>query len=70
MTIDIKPLTGGIGAEVFGADVSNASQTDALLEAFADHAVIVIRDQDITPDQQIAFAQRIGTINVNRFFTH
>ena len=70
MTIDIKPLTCGIGAEIFGADVSDADQTDTLLEAFAEHAVIVIRDQNITPDQQIAFAQRIGTINVNRFFAH
>lgn len=70
MALEIKPLTANIGAEIFGADVSDPSQTDDLLAAFADHAVIVIRDQKITPDQQIAFAKRIGQINVNRFFAH
>ena len=67
MALEIKPLTANIGAEIFGADVSDPCQTDDLLAAFADHAVIVIRDQKITPDQQIAFAKRIGQINVNRF---
>ncbi|MDH3581525.1 MAG: TauD/TfdA family dioxygenase, partial [Hyphomicrobiales bacterium] len=67
--IDVKPLTGCIGAEVFDADVSDARQTDVLMDAFATHAVIVIRDRNITPEQQLAFAKRIGDINVNRFFT-
>lgn len=70
MGLEVKQLTGGIGAEVFGADVSDPNQIDALMAAFADHAVIVIRDQDITPEQQIAFARRFGDINVNRFFAH
>jgi taurine dioxygenase len=30
--------------------------------------VIFLRDQDITPEQHIAFAERWGKINVNRFF--
>ena len=67
--IDVRPLTGSIGAEVFGADVGDAGQSDTLMDAFARHAVIVIRDQSITPEQQLAFAMRIGEINVNRFFT-
>lgn len=70
MAFDVKPLTGAIGAEIFGADVSDPGQSDALLEAFAEHAVIVIRDQKISPDDQIGFARRIGQININRFFAH
>ena len=70
MSIDVKPLTGGIGAEIFGADVKDAGQTNALLEAFAEHAVIVIRDQKIVPNDQINFARCIGEININRFFAH
>ena len=58
MTIEIKPLTGCIGAEVFGADVGNPDHFGALMEAFATHAVIGIRDQEITPVQQLAFARR------------
>ena len=66
--MQIKPLTGGLGAEILGADVRDPAQFGAIFQAFTDHAVIAIRDQDISPDEQIAFAERIGTINVNRFF--
>ncbi len=70
MSLTIKPLTGGIGAEILGADITDGSQFGALHQAFVDHAVIVIRGQRISPDQQIAFARRFGDINVNRFFAH
>ncbi|MEM7058622.1 MAG: TauD/TfdA family dioxygenase [Pseudomonadota bacterium] len=69
MGLEIKPLTGGLGAEVLGADIRDPAQFDPIFQAFADHAVIAIRDQDITPDDQIAFAERIAPINVNRFFS-
>lgn len=68
MTIDIKPLTGGIGAEVFGANINDTGQFAAIAQAFSDHAVIVIRDQTVTPPEQIAFARQFGEININRFF--
>lgn len=68
MAFEVKPLTGAIGAEIFGAEVSDPAQDGDLLAAFAAHGVIAIRDQDITLDQLTAFARRIGVINVNRFF--
>ncbi len=66
--MDIKPLTGGLGAEILGADVRDAAQIPAIKQAFTDHSVIVIRKQDITPDDHLAFARQFGEINVNRFF--
>jgi taurine dioxygenase len=68
MTMEIKPLTGGIGAEIFGADISDPNQFGPIMQAFTDYAVIAIRNQNITPEQQIAFARRFGEININRFF--
>ena len=68
MGIEIRPLTGGLGAEIFGADIRDPAQFPAIFQAFSDHAVVAIRDQDISPDDQVAFAERIGPINVNRFF--
>lgn len=68
MTLQVKPLTGGLGAEIIGADVRDGAQFEEIFQAFTDHGVIAIRDQDITPDDQIAFAERFGPINVNRFF--
>lgn len=70
MALEVRPLTSSIGAEIIGADVTDPAQTDAILAAFTDHAVVAIRDQHITPSEQIDFARRIGDINVNRFFAH
>jgi len=36
--------------------------------AFGEHGVIFFRDQQLTPEQHLAFAQRFGGIDVNRFF--
>ncbi|MEM7170313.1 MAG: TauD/TfdA family dioxygenase [Pseudomonadota bacterium] len=69
--IDVRPLTGALGAEIFGVDLSKDLDEgcfDEIKRAFADHSVIFFRDQVITPEQHIAFAQRWGAINVNRFF--
>ena len=66
--MEVRPLTGSIGAEIFSANVADPNQFSAIRDAFAEHGVIVIRDQTITPGQQIAFARRFGDININRFF--
>ena len=68
--LEIKPLTGGGGAEILGADVTDANQFSEIHQAFADHGVVAIRDQHINPEQQIAFARCFGEINVNRFFAN
>ena len=66
--MEIRPLTGALGAEILGADVRDPNQFDAIQTAFAEHSVIVLRDQSITPEDHLTFARRFGPINVNRFF--
>ncbi len=66
--MEISPLTGGLGAEVFGADLTNGGDRDAIREAFSQHAVIVLRAQNMSPEDHLAFARQFGPINVNRFF--
>ncbi len=66
--MQIKPLTRALGAEIIGADVRRAEDIPAIKQAFSDYGVIVIRQQSITPDEHLAFAQQFGEINVNRFF--
>jgi taurine dioxygenase len=39
-----------------------------LEDAFGRYSVIFFRDQNLTPQQHIAMAERWGAINVNRFF--
>ncbi|UWQ93470.1 TauD/TfdA family dioxygenase [Rhodobacteraceae bacterium M382] len=68
--MQISPLTGGLGAELHGADIRDPAHFDQIAQAFATHSVIVIRDQtDVTPEDHLTFARQFGTINVNRFFT-
>lgn len=66
--MEIRPLTGGLGAEIFGADVRDGEQFEEIHSAFAKHSVIVLRDQEISPEDHRDFARRFGPINVNRFF--
>jgi len=61
--IEVKPVSGAIGAEVFGVDISQQLSDDVVGEirqAFLDHLVIFLRDQELNPATQLAFARRFG----------
>ncbi len=61
--INVHPISGAIGAEVFGVDLSKPLPDVAVHEirrALLDHLVIFFRDQALTPPQQLAFAERFG----------
>ena len=69
--IEARPTSGAVGAEILGIDLSSGlddSDVDELRAAFNAYGVIFFRDQAISPEQHIAFAERFGTININRFF--
>ena len=69
--IEVKPASGAVGALILGVDLSQPledSDVAAIRAAFDEYGVIFMRDQKITPEQHIAFASRIGVININRFF--
>ncbi len=69
--IEIRPLTVGFGAEIHGVDLATHVDDGVLAQmrhAFGEYGVIFFRDQRLTPEQHIAFAERWGEINVNRFF--
>ena len=69
--IEVKPVTPFLGAEIHGVDVSRRIPDDVFAEierAFLEFGVIFFRDQQLTPEQHIAFAQRFGRIDINRFF--
>ncbi len=66
--MEVKPLTGGLGAEIVGADIRCEDQFDAIKSAFAEYSVIALRGQSVSPQEHLTFARRFGPINVNRFF--
>ncbi|MFD9812038.1 TauD/TfdA dioxygenase family protein [Streptomyces sp. NPDC059080] len=64
-TIEVAPLTPVIGAEVSGVDLTRDLPDDQLAEikaAFLDHHVLVLRDQDISPEDHLRFAAHFGEL--------
>lgn len=62
-TINVTDMSPACGAIIEGIDLSQDltnRQFDEIHEALLDRTVIVFRDQDLTPDQQVAFARRFG----------
>jgi taurine dioxygenase len=69
--IEVRPLSGAIGAQIYGLDLSchiPDAQFAEIRHAFHHYGVIFFRNQKLTPEQHIAFARRWGGININRFF--
>lgn len=68
--IEIRPTTPTIGAEVRGVDLRIPLEPDvvrAIEEALLAHHVLFFRDQEITPEQQVAFAKQFGPIGFPPF---
>ncbi|HEX5317982.1 MAG TPA: TauD/TfdA family dioxygenase [Stellaceae bacterium] len=62
--LDIRPLSGAIGAEIAGIDLGGPLDdmiVAAIRRAWLDHLVIFFRDQDLPPDRLMAVARRFGT---------
>ena len=64
-TITVRPLSAHTGAEIGGVDLSQPMSEQTYLEirqAFNEWGAIFFSGQDITQEQQLAFARRFGTI--------
>ena len=61
--IQVLPLTGAIGAEIRGIDLTrplDPETQDEVRAAFRDHLVIYFPDQKISNEQHVAFAETFG----------
>ena len=65
---EIVPFDAPLGAEIVGLDL-NRPLDDAVFSrihrAHLDHHVLVLRDQRITPSQQVAFSRRFGPLQIH-----
>jgi alpha-ketoglutarate-dependent taurine dioxygenase len=63
--LDVRPMSGYIGAEIFGADLSGRLDADVVAEiraALLQWKVVFFRDQHITQAQHVAFGDRFGQV--------
>ena len=67
----IKKISGHCGARLEGVSLVNASKSDLeeMQSALFKYGVIVLPDQNLTPENHINLAEFFGPIDVNRFFT-
>ena len=69
-TITVAPVAGALGAEVRGVDLA-APLSDAAIgeirRALLDHQVIFFRDQNLTPEQHLAFGRRFGALQIHDY---
>ena len=62
--MDIKLLSGALGAEISGIDLKDSSKEnyERINNLLLEHKVIFFRNQDITHEEQIALAQNWGPL--------
>ena len=64
-TIRVEPIAGALGAEIHGVDLAQnlpGHVVGEIRQALLEHLVIFFRDQEITPDQQLAFGRKFGEV--------
>jgi taurine dioxygenase len=66
----ITPMAAHVGAEITGTQLAaaGAAEIAEIKAALFARGVLHIRDQELSPEQHIAFAKAWGGIDVNHFF--
>ncbi|MEK9671666.1 MAG: TauD/TfdA family dioxygenase [Rhodospirillaceae bacterium] len=65
LELSTKCLTGAIGSEILGIDLCAPEQDNYfpdIYQEFLDRAVVVLRDQDLSPEELIKFSRRFGKL--------
>jgi len=63
--IDVIPTGAALGAEIHGVDLRSIDDATfrALYQAWLDHSVVLVRGQQLSDDDLIAFSRRFGTLD-------
>ena len=61
--IEVKKIAGALGAQIGGVNLAGPVTPEIITQirrAFLDHLVVFFRDQHLTPEQFLSFAQAMG----------
>jgi taurine dioxygenase len=67
-TLDVRPLTGTIGAELWGVDLTKPLTDDEhrfIHDALMEWGVVFFRDQPLDFDQHLALGRRFGDLHIH-----
>jgi taurine dioxygenase len=62
---EVRPLSGSVGAEILGIDLSAGPGHNAIAairQTWLEHGVVFFRDQDLPPAKFLAFAKQFGDV--------
>jgi taurine dioxygenase len=64
--VEVIPTAGGLGAEIRGVDLRELDEADfaSLYQAWLDHSVLLVRGQQLTDAELIAFSTRLGDLDL------
>ena len=67
--MDAELLSGALGAEIRGIDLKNSSEKNFKIinNLLLEHKVIFFRNQEITPEEQLALAKRFGPLEKHAY---
>ena len=62
--LQFTPINGGFGTEVSGVDLATATDEELsiIVEAYRDCSVLVVRGQELQPDQLVRFGAALGKL--------
>jgi len=66
--LNIHPASSALGAEIRGIDLrerQSPATIAAMRDALNKHSLLRFRDQDITPEQHVAFSRRFGKLEIH-----
>lgn len=70
--MEVRPLTGALGCEIFGVDLANLSSEEfaGIHQAYLDYSAVMFHDQILTQEQFADFGRRFGKLEDEPFLPH
>jgi taurine dioxygenase len=69
-SLEVRPISGVLGAEIDGLHLSEPLDDATVAKiraAFIEHHVLVFREQQLTPEQQVRFGRYFGELDTHPF---
>ncbi|MBN8281232.1 MAG: TauD/TfdA family dioxygenase [Gammaproteobacteria bacterium] len=72
LPMEVKPLTGALGAEIYNVDLARLDDATfaAIHAAFLTYSAVMFHDQHLTQAEFAAFGQRFGSLEDEPFLPH